>query len=244
MKNAQVEITHETNKIYLQFTDNEFHKTGYIDYTDDLWQIVSNSKWRTDGKYIYSGKNTLHKIAMQYWYGKDCYKKMIDSGFVVDHIDNDGFNCLYENLEFLNRIKNWKYKGGYYDIERKNKLPIAAVNIFKKRSGDKFQITIGFNIHFFDSQGLPISKVFFGYDTSDYNLILSDAVSLVESVGNGRINIQHLRFNRKKVEHPYFITSEKNHLKPGNVLKIDGEWVIIQGDGFQVVKVAPDDTLW
>ena len=151
--NAHVEITHENSKIYLRFTgidDVDFYKTGLADYTDDLWEVISKSKWRTDGKYIYSGTKTLHKIVMEYWYGIDCHKKMIENGFVVDHIDNDGFNCLYENLEFLNRIKNWFYKGNYYDIERAKKIPMAAVNIFKKKSGDKFQITIGFNKTFKD----------------------------------------------------------------------------------------------
>ena len=52
MKNVKIKITHENSKIYFQFTDVDFFKIGYIDYTDDLWQIVNNLKWGTDGKYI------------------------------------------------------------------------------------------------------------------------------------------------------------------------------------------------
>lgn len=245
--NTHVKITHENSKIYILFTgidDVDFYKTGLADYTDDLWKVISQSKWRTDGKYIYSGIKTLHKIVMEYWYGKDCHKKMIENGFVVDHIDNDGFNCLYENLEFLNRIKNWFYKGNYYDIERAKKIPMAAVNIFKKKSGDKFQITIGFNMPFFNPQGQTIGKAFLGYDTDDYNLVLSDALLLVESIGKGQINIRHLRCNRVKSEPLYYIKADEGSLRPGNVLNVNGEWLMIQGDGFQVIKVAPDNTMW
>jgi len=85
-------------------------------------------------------------------------------------------------------------------------------------------------IHRGDHRDAPLELIVRGFD--EYGNLREE------------INIQLLRFNRKKVEHPYFITSEKNDLKPGNVLKVDGEWVIIQGEGFQVVKIAPDDTLW
>jgi hypothetical protein len=169
---------------------------------------------------------------------------MIKKGFVIDHIDNDGFNCLYENLEFLTRIKNWHYKGNYYDRERTEKSSIAAVNIFKKKGGDKFQITIGFNAPFSNQQGQTISRAFFVYDTLDYDLVLSDALLLVESVGNGQINTQHLRCNRLRWETQNHINADGLPLKAGNVININGEWFMVQGDGFQIDKIAPDNTLW
>lgn len=243
MANSKLKITHENDKIYFQFIGSNCFKTGYIDYTDDLWQMANSKKWRTDGKYIYSGKDTLHKIIMQYWYGEECYRKMRENNFVVDHIDNDGFNNLYENLEFLNRNKNWTYKGCYYDNKRKNIMNRAAVNIVKKRSGDKFQIAVGFNTPFYDPRWLPISRAYFAYDTSDYDLVLSDAVMLVESIEKGKIIINNLRFNRKKVIPLYMVNLDNKNINSG-LININDEWFMITGNGFQFYSIPPDDTLW
>ena len=35
---------------------------------------------------------------MRKWYGDDEYEKMKSDGYVVDHMDNDGYNCCIDNL--------------------------------------------------------------------------------------------------------------------------------------------------
>ena len=245
MKKTNVEITHENNKIYLRFTNPEIQKLAFTDYTAELWEIINSSNWRVKDKYIYSGKKSLHRTVMEHWYGKECCEKMSGSGFVIDHIDNDGFNCLYENLEFLSHSKNWHYKGNYYDKERVEKLPIAAVNIFKKKSGDKFQITVGFNVPLVDPQGQKFSKAFFVYDTKDYDLVLSDAVFLVESVGKAEIDLSHLRCNLAKFEPLHSIKVSGVRPKTGSLINVNGQWAVVQGEDFPVIiKIAPDNTLW
>jgi hypothetical protein len=245
MKKTKVEITHETDRIYLRFIDPKVNKLAFTDYTEELWKIINSSSWHVKEKYIYSSKKSLHKTVMEYWYGKECCEQMNRSGFVIDHIDNDGFNCLYENLEFLSNSKNWHYKGNYYDRERAGNIPIAAVNIFKKRSGDKFQITVGFNIPFVDAQGNKISKAFFVYDTKDYDLVLSDAVLLVESVAKRKIVLSQLRYNRKKVEPVHTIKVSSIPPRPGSLIIVDGQWAIVQGaDSPVIIKIAPDNTIW
>lgn len=246
MRNVQPKITHDNNKIYLEFTDSETSKLGITDFNEELWQIISTLKWRVkDSKYIYSGKRSLHRSVMEYWCGIDYCKKMDENDFVIDHFDNDGFNCLYENLGFLNRGKNWHYKGNYYDKKRVDAIPKAAINIFKKRGGDKFQITIGFNKIFMDSEGRKLSKAIFVYDTSDYDLVLSDAVTLAESVEKGAININILRYNRMKSEPLHSIRVDGLRPRTGSILNIDGKLAIVQGNDFPAIhKIAPDNTLW
>ncbi len=245
MKKSKVEITHENNKIYFRYNGHESKKLGYTDYTDELWEIITSSKWHVKGKYIHSGKKSLHRTVIEYWYGKDCCEKMSGNGFVIDHIDNDGFNCLYENLEFLSHSKNWHYKGNYYDKERVAKIPIAAVNIFKKKSGDKFQITVGFNVPLVNPQGQKFSTAFFVYDTKDYDLVLSDAVFLVEAVGKGEIDMSHLRCNRSKFEPLLQMKVSGARPKTGSFIQVDGQWAVVLGDDFPVIaKIAPDNTLW
>lgn len=242
MKSSQPEITHDNYKIYLRFIAPEFDKVGITDYNENLWLIITSKKWRTNKSYILSGKISLHRFVMEYWYGATYCKQKIKSGAVIDHIDNNGFNCTYENLEFLDRIKNWAYKGQYYDRKRSKTTSIGAVNIFKNKSDDKYQITIGFNIPFYDSSGQAISKAFLAYNTSDYDLVLADAVQLVESLEKGQIRINSLRCSRLRWDYQSFIVSETS-FKPGNVIKINGEWYMIQGEGVRIEKAAPDKTL-
>ncbi len=247
MKNTKLEITHDTKKIYLRFSNPEFQKVGFTDYSDELWRIINTVKWHIKtGKYIYSGNKSLHRVVMEYWHGKEYCEKNDEDGFVIDHIDNDGFNCLYENLAFLNARKNWHYKGNYYDKERVEKIPIATVNIFKKNTGDKFQITMGFNkVPLIDSKGQQISKAFFVYDTKDYDLVLADAVALVESLVKGEIDINNLRCDLSVVEPFYYAKVKGTRPKTGSIMSVNGKTIVVHGNDYPVFhKIAPDNTLW
>lgn len=245
MKKLKVEITHENDKIYLRFSNPEAQFLGFADYTDELWEIINSTKWRIKEKYIYAGNKSLHRTVMDYWYGKECCEEMSKNEFVIDHIDNNGFNCLYENLAFLSRSKNWHYKGNYYDKERIETIPIAAVNIMKKMGGDKFQITIGFNVPLVNSQGQQFSAAFFVYDTNDYDLVLSDALTLIESAKKGEIDFRHLRFDRYKLEPFYMVKINGPSLPSGSIIDVDGKILIVHRFDYPVIqKIAPDNTLW
>lgn len=245
MKNNKVEITHENNKIYLRFVNPEWQNLGFTDFTDELWEIINSAKWHIKEKYIYAGKKSLHRVVMEYWYGKECCSEMIKKDFVIDHIDNNGFNCLYENLAFLSRSKNWHYKGNYYDKERIETIPIAAVNIMKKMGGDKFQITVGFNVPLVNSQGQQFSKAFFVYDTKDYDLVLSDALTLIESAKKGEIDFRNIRCDRYKLEPFYLVKIDGTPPQSGSIINANGEILIAHRFDYPVIqKIAPDNSLW
>ncbi|MCP4139619.1 MAG: HNH endonuclease [Chloroflexi bacterium] len=246
MKREKFEVAHEHNRIYIRLYYPEGKKIGFTDYADELWKIIALAKWHLKkGKYIYSGNQSLHRIVMEYWYGKECCVEMIEKGFVIDHIDNDSLNCSYENLAFLSRAKNWHYKGNYYDKERVDAIPIAAVNIMKKMGEGKFQITVGFNKSFVNSQGQKISTAFFAYDVNDYDLVLADALMLVESMKKGEINIKNLRYDRYKFTPFCHVKIDNPDLKSGSIIEVDGEILIVHRQDFPVFqKIAPDTTLW
>lgn len=134
-----------TDKIWLHIQDRK-SKTyiGVTDYNDELLKILSIGTWHVKASnYIYSNhyKKYLHQVVMEYWYGQECCQKMTDNDFVIDHLDNNGLNCQYENLEFLKKRKNLHLKGNVYDKTQREQIPTAAVSIFKRKEGE-FQITI------------------------------------------------------------------------------------------------------
>lgn len=38
---------------------------------------------------------------MEKWYGKETLDEMTEKGWVVDHMNNNGYDCRICNLEFL-----------------------------------------------------------------------------------------------------------------------------------------------
>lgn len=138
------ELSRVNDKIYLHF---DYHggiiKIGITDYTDEIWKLVQSSKWNItkNPNYIFSNKykKYLHQIIMAYWYELDCCKKMNENNFVIDHIDNDGFNCVSENLVFLKlkRIVSIKaiFMTGF--AKRKFLLPRLISLIISKQKNTK-----------------------------------------------------------------------------------------------------------
>lgn len=242
-----LQIKREFGKIYFTFQKGDEIKTGYTDDVDGLRQIIEASSWSKKNKYIYSNKHRkyLHQVVMEFWHGMENYQKSKDMGFVIDHIDNNGFNCLIENLYFLNRKKNQYYKGNWYDPLRKRQSAIAALHIFSNFKLNKFQITIGFNKPFVGNTGIGISSVWLLYASKSYDLVLADALHILESLNQGMINFTQLRHDKGKYKTVSQIQVPSNsELKGGNIIKISGEWHIVQGDGFKIESVSPDQELW
>lgn len=244
-------IERNNEKIYLNFgTQEESIKIGSIDDTDELWEIIQSSTWNItkNPKYIYSNKHKkyLHQVVMEYWYGHECCDKMKANDFVIDHIDNNGFNCVSENLAFLNSTKNRFYKGNYYDKLRREKVPVAALHIFNNCKTGKFQITIGFNQpHILSSTGETLKKLYFLYENKDYDLVLADALYLLESINKGILEFSELRFKYWRYEPVIqIIVPENSNLKSGNFININGVFYLIEGEKMQINRISADKSGW
>lgn len=70
-------------------------------------------------------------------------KKQSLNGYMVDHMDNNGYNCCVENLFFLLENEN-KAKGFALDQYSKEKTHIA-LTLCRDFETKHFQITIVFN---------------------------------------------------------------------------------------------------
>ena len=142
------------------------------DYAYDLQRVT----WSENKGYLQSSLGTLHSFIARKWYTEEVYREMIDNGFVVEHMDDDGFNCTIENLCFLPFSENIA-KGHTLDKYTKDKRYIA-LNIFKDFQTQLYQISIVFNysarlicdnIH-----DAVIDMAFLLYDDS-YEMVINDA---------------------------------------------------------------------
>ncbi|HSH24483.1 MAG TPA: hypothetical protein VLA13_02965 [Massilibacterium sp.] len=91
------------------------NKLAFVNYTEELLEIIKKARFRiprsdkaaADYKYPYSNeyKKTLHQIVIDYYFGEEVRKKFYESNYIIEHLDNDGFNCDISNLFFLKRYK-------------------------------------------------------------------------------------------------------------------------------------------
>jgi hypothetical protein len=88
------------------------------------------------------------------------------------------------------------------------------LQIFNNFKQNKFQTTVGFNKPFIGNTGIVISSVWLLYRDRSYDLVLSDALHILESLNKGIINFTELRHNKGKYKTVSRIqTSSENTLK-------------------------------
>ncbi len=114
--NVSLSVYNDTISINI----NGMSKLAFVNYTDGLLEIIKSARFRVPDtqeqinkyKYPYSNeyKKDLHQIVFDYYFGEDIRKYAYDLGYIIEHLDNDGFNCDISNLFILKKVKN-TYKG-------------------------------------------------------------------------------------------------------------------------------------
>jgi hypothetical protein len=110
------------------------------DYIDEIQSVT----WSKNGEYLYNKEHGyLHIYIMKKWYGEVLYASMKENDYIIDHMDNEGFNCSISNLCFLTSDEN-KAKGLTLDKMSREKCHIA-LSLYKDFHTQLMQITIVFN---------------------------------------------------------------------------------------------------
>jgi hypothetical protein len=244
-----MEVKAEGNKIYF-LGDGILAST---DYTETVWKEIKSRKWHINwskdkyGKktkgYIRCGKLYLHQLVMQHWYGQDVYEQAMLDGCVIDHIDNNSFDCCINNLSYIPKNVNTA-KGQVYDIERKDAIPIVALNFFKDFYSGNYQITMGFNeptsLENPDGSYTGITAIRLLYP-NDYRRTFQDASTILyEFTTHGRFNLDKLNFIDKEIEETIYVKGATN----GAFVKINGEEYLVLDKNTKLIRVAPSDKLF
>ena len=169
------------DRISISHPDWDFIATASIrdDYAEELQSVT----WSKNGEYLYNQKlgGYLHIYIMKKWYGEETYEQMHADGYVVDHMDNNGYNCCIDNLFFLLENEN-KAKGFTVDQYSKEKTHIA-LSLCRDFNTNLFQITIVFNypavakISTLESPAV-IKLAYLLYDR-DYPEVINDARTIL-----------------------------------------------------------------
>ena len=131
-----------------------WEKVAEVTYREDYYEELTSVTWTKNNGYIKNSKlGSLHRYMVEKWYGKEILQEMTEQGWVVDHMNNNGFDCRICNLEFLLSRHNVA-KGQRLDVESKEMWKNIALNLYKDFTTGFYQIAIGFNddIYFMDTK--------------------------------------------------------------------------------------------
>lgn len=256
-----LDVTHDEQKINFRNTDINFY--GYTTYSEEVWENIKDVNWYIDDKrylkgektYIYTGSNKfgnfkdLHQIVMLTWYGEDKLKEAYAKRFIVEHHDNDAFNCLIENLSFASNDINIA-KAHTYDKERPKLINKVTVHFFKDFKSGKYQITLGFNQPYTlieGSEKTNITAMYLLYN-NDFRLVYTDASRIVwDLLEKNSIDLTLLKYIDKKIEPAIYIFAKDGEKLPSFTF-IDGKPVVVLSDKpenfLRLDKLAPRKELY
>lgn len=114
-------------------------------------------------------KKTLHEFVMGFVYGKDNIDKLQAEGNIIEHLDNNGLNCTYENLHIISDDLN---KAKAFSIDKMNKegekiaFPPYVVDVYYLHKIKQFQmqICLNDNIYFNSTTKKPVEMFICRYN--------------------------------------------------------------------------------
>lgn len=258
----KLQISHDEKEI--KFFNKDLGILGFTDYTAKVWEEVSIVNWYVDERkiakkektYIYTGANKfgdfkkLHQIVMMLWYGVEEVQYAYQRRFIIEHHNNDAFDCHISNLSFASNDLNLT-KAHSFDKDQPKLLQQAGVNFYKDFGTQQYQITIAFTKDYFlsiDGKLVLVDSVHLLYE-DNFRIVYTDANRIVdELLENEQINFRLLSYktysfkeggsyipkNDERVEGIQFMTDENSN----SVL------VVGKDAGFIFNSTPPDKDLY
>lgn len=227
-------VTHDGTTITI--SRPTFRCLALVTYTADLYEMVASTTWTkvasdTGKEYLKSTKlGLLHQLVIRYFYGEDVLNEAYQNGYVIDHLDNNGYDCIYENLALIPKKEN-SAKGLTYDIERVESIRKFAINITKDFDTKEFQISVAFNqpanIKIGDKE-IPLITLYLKYET-EYKTAFIDARSILNDLNEkGSVNFANLRHKGLDYRKAEVMFASNAEIASGIVIR-DGQIYFVQG---------------
>ena len=152
-------------------------------YRDDYYDEITSVTWTANKGYLVNRKlGLLHRYIMEKWYGLEVVQELKQQGCVVDHMNNNGFDCRISNLEFLASRHNVA-KGQTVDVETEKLRQHIALTLCKDFSTGFYQIHIGCNdpislVNSETGEVRNLAKLKLLYNC-DYRIVINDAEQIL-----------------------------------------------------------------
>jgi len=243
----QLSLSIEHERIY--FKNNEYGFLGYTTYEEDFWNWISTVSWTVDTQkflrkektYIktsnkaFKEHSTLHQSVMVHWYGLKDFMETKSKDFIVEHHNNNAFDCTLENLSFAHNDLNLA-KAHTYDKNQPKLRMQVGINFFKDFTSQQYQITMIFTDTFYlkiNEQYKVIDSLYLLYD-NNFRVVYSDANRIVdELLENRKIDFRLLSYKK-------FLYKEAIFYYPENGEQVSGINFLQDENGKSVLVIGKD----
>lgn len=261
----KLEISHKDDLI--QFINRDYGIMGFTDFTPIVWNELSKLNWYVDEKkflnqektYIYTGSNRfgkykdLHQIVMILWYGMEELQTVYEKNYIVEHHNNEAFDCRIRNLSFASNDLNLTKAHSFDKNQPKLKLK-ASVIFFKDFGTKQYQIVVTFTelaiLKITEENSIAIDVLNILYD-DNFRIVYTDANRIVDELLEiGKINFKVLSCKEFTYRESIFFVPKENEKITGLQLITDdnGQSYILVGedakDKFFFTGTNPDEELY
>lgn len=224
----------------------EWNKLAFATYRKDYYEEITKYTWSANKGHINSRLGSLHKYIMSKWYPDIDINEMYRNGWIIEHMDNDGFNCRVSNLEFLQKRYNTA-KGQTLDIDRERLMPKIALSMFKDFSTKCYQITIFFNTEVrnqADGRQINSLKLLYASNKS-YRTVIADAEEILRTFElDNKIDLNKLHYNDYKIEYAIYVKLKPEEKDSAMIMR-NGEWMLNLDSRYLIcVNSIPYDEGW
>lgn len=123
---------------------------AFISDYPNLLQEVQKYTWTYSNGYLRSSKLSisLHQFVLGFLYGKENLSRLLSDGCIIEHLDNNGLNCCYDNLHILSADYN-KAKAFTIDKAEMPEIPSFILDAFYSHERKYYQLQVTFNDNLF-----------------------------------------------------------------------------------------------
>ena len=206
------------------------HTATISDYPGLLDEVMKYTwtYYESDHPYLKCGKlnTSLHKFVLAFLYGADQLNHMLNNDNIIEHLDNDGLNCAYDNLHIISADYN-KAKAFTIDKERalEPDIPSFITDVYYSHEKHYYQMQVFFNrdVFYNQSNGQPIEELFFQYN--DFRSLYIDWVYIYGCRQQGAFDLSTFHMSRLYAKNRpiiYLTEDEQDHV----FIQRDGQWFL------------------
>lgn len=214
---------------------------AYISNYPGLLDEVKKYTWTyTGGKHAYlrcaSLKMSLHQFVLQFLYGKEKLDRMIGNSNIIEHLDNNGLNCTFENLHVLSADAN---KAKAFSIDKKNEaldsdtlsaIPALITDVYYSHEHNYFQLQVFFNknLVFSETQKQFVESFIFQY--SDFDRLFIDWLYCFECIKNEEFCVEKTNADEVITEFVHLIELREEEKYSPTIIRDGQLYMVVNTD--------------
>ena len=210
---------------------------AYISNYPGLLDEVKKYTWtyaESEHPYLNCGtlKVSLHYFVLQFLYGKEKLDEMLAKSNIIEHLDNNGLNCTYENLHVLS--SDWN-KTKAFSIDKMSasleageltNIPALITDVYFLHKHKLFQLQVFFNKNLvFNTQNKNVVESF-TFHYTDFSKLFIDWLYCFECIKEERFDVYKHHAESVYVKEAALFELREDE-KDATFIQRNGQWYLV-----------------